>query len=76
MIRSSATRKEMPACPMVDDDEMYSQWMGADLQGKFGSNGSASPTAAGAVMMEEASMVAPFPACGTLSRCSGAGASP
>ena len=46
MIPSSATREEMPACPMVDD-EMYSQWIEAVLQGKFGSNGSVSRTRGG-----------------------------
>ena len=75
MIRSSATREEMPACSVVDDDEMYSQWIGANFQGKFGSNGSGSP-GAGTVIMEEAGMIVPFPACGTLNRDYGAGASP
>ena len=54
MIRSSATREERSACPMVDDDEMNSQWIGADLQGKFGSDWSGSRTWAGTVIVEEA----------------------
>ena len=37
MISSNATREEGPAYSMVDD-ELYSQWIGVDLQGELESN--------------------------------------